>query len=663
MSQTFETAPAHTVRPGTVVDEDGVIFSTVFRSCKSCGLILYRLSDLDETVIPFTDEYRYGSLYSVKVKGLKPGRFAYRYYRDDYSFEDPYARELITLSTKNGPLTACRLFPQNENALPAYGYNSVRPWADQVIYVMHVKGFTASRTSHVAHRGTFRGVTEKIDELKKIGVTAIELLPVYELRPASLGKISGAPNAEESEKTMAQDAAKYVTDDFGTPKPEAQKVNYWGFGEGCYFAPKHAYASSKSPQQEFASMVDMLHQNGIQVYLQLFFTDDVSNQTQLETARFYVTHYHVDGFHIKGADSALKTIASDPMLSNTAILYYGFPYEELQKEDSENPTVGKPSIAHLCEYTDSYMYLVRRFVKSDNNVAREFAKQFVTVPEVHGRVHFVTNYDTFTLRDLVSYNWKHNAPNGEEGRDGNDNNCSWNCGVEGKSQKKDVRTLRLRQMKNFIALNFLSQGTPVLTAGDEMCNSQDGNNNAYCQDNETGWVSWKETGESRNVNEFTKDMAAFRRDHAIFRRRNPFKFNDYKVTGYPDVSFHGKDAWKPDFSNYSHTFGVMYDEDYAEENPTHNLVYVAVNMHWHNQLLGVPTPPPGLKWYVTCDTFEENSFFEHPQLLPDQRHIFVKGRSVCILVTSPEPEKSQNATAIVAMTSYFHRYTGIQSRY
>lgn len=647
MTTAFVTSPAHMVVPGTAVDDDGVVFSTVFRNCASCGLILYRLADLEEIVLPFTDEYRYGSLYSVRVHGIRPEDWAYRYYRDNYTFEDPYARELIELETAKGKITAGRLFPRNEDQLPAYGRKTA-PWPDQYIYVLHVKGFTASRTSKAAHRGTFRGVAEKIPYLKKLGVTAVELLPVYELREAALGRMEGAP-VPEFTGSMAGDVARFATSPY-TARPlrkDSSKMNYWNFGEGCYFAPKRAYAASGKPQQEFREMVDAFHKAGILVYLQLFFPDTVSIQTQQETARFYVTHYHVDGFHLKGGDSALKTLATDPMLSDTAIFYYGFPYEDLQKEDKENPTVGRPSISHLSEYRDDFEPLVRQFVKSDNNVVREFTKRFVTVPVEHGEVHYVCNYDGFTLMDLVSYNWKHNEDNGENDRDGTDQNYSWNCGIEGKSQKKDIRTLRIRQIKNFLTLNFLAQGTPVLHAGDERCNSQNGNNNPYCQDNEIGWMQWKDTVDAREILHFTEAIAAFRREHSIFRRRTPFRFNDDKVSGYPDISFHGKDAYKPDFSSCSHTIGILYNESYAEENPDNRLLYLAINMHWHNQLLGIPQPPKGYQWFVVMDTFRDKSFPDHAEALPDQRRTAVPGRSIQILEARPAAEGEEPVQARV----------------
>lgn len=633
MIDEFQIRPAHNVLPGTIVHTDGVIFSTVFRDCDSCGLILYHLSDGRSYTIPFKDEYRYGSLYSVKAEGLAPSEWGYRYYRDDYSFEDPYARELTSLKTKDGTINVCRLFPVPEDALPAYGGRKTGEWADTLIYCMHVKGFTASRSSKVHKKGTFLGVVEKIPYLKELGITAVELLPIYELREESLGMVLEKKAAEEDVPAKLPMHLPLKTES------GEEKVNYWNFGEGCYFAPKKAYAGKTGPQQEFSDMVNALHAAGIEVYLQLFFPDSVSVQTQLETARFYVTHYGVDGFHLKGTESAVRTLATDPMLSDTRIFYYTFPYEKLQKIDAENPTTGKPSIHQLSEYTDHFQTLVRKVVKSDDQVLREFVKIFLTVPKEHGRVHYAANYEGFTLNDLVSFNWKHNEANGEENKDGCDDNLSWNCGVEGKSMKRDIRALRMRQLKNFMTLNLLAQGTPLLYAGDEFMNSQEGNNNPYCQDNETGWTNWKDTKDAGELLSFTKKMIAFRKEHGIFRRRTPFRFSDYKVSGYPDVSFHGADAWKPDLGGYSHTVGILFDENYSETDPKASLLYLAINMHWHNRQLGIPTPPAGYVWRVLMDTSEDHSFPADPERISDQRHVQVRGRTIMILQAVKEEKE------------------------
>lgn len=651
MSEKFiaQISPAYDLQPGTRVLPEGVVFSVVLRDCSECGLILYHLPELKPVRIPFEDEYRIGSLYSVLVRDINPREWAYRYYRDDYEFVDSCARELMRVKTGDTQALYGKLFPIPEcSALPAPALPEML-WQDEVLYCLHVKGFTASRTSRVKKKGTFAGLTEKIPHLVRLGVTAVELLPLYELRPESCttGKV-------KSRRLK--------------PETETERPNYWNFGEGCYFAPKASYSDGTSPSDELYRMIEKLHEAGIRVYMQLYFPGTVSIQTALEAARFYKLNYHVDGFHLKGDDASLKLIASDPILSDSALFYYSFPYAELQEVDRENPESGIPSVYHLAEYNDRFSTLLRRFVKSDDLVLREFIQEFVRVVPDHGNVHYVTNYEGFTLMDLVSYNRKHNEENGEDNRDGNDYNESWNCGVEGKSRRAVVRQLRLRQIKNFLALLFLSQGTPLLYAGDEMCNSQDGNNNAYCQDNELGWTCWRDTADSRMILSFTEQISAFRASHGVFRAKKPFTMTDTLVCGYPDLSFHGKEAWKPDFGGYNHTIGLLLCENYApaeetfgddkaEEQEGVRLLYLAVNMHWHPQELGVPTPPAGTKWFKVMDTFEEESFPAEPVPIRDAQQILVPGRTIQILCNLPDtgskkaPEAGKDSAAEPAAKS------------
>ncbi|MBP3216761.1 MAG: hypothetical protein J6M46_00140 [Lachnospiraceae bacterium] len=625
---TPQISPAYDLQPGTRVLPEGVVFSVVLRDCTECGLILYHLPDLKPIRIPFEDEYRIGSLYSVLVKDLNPRDWAYRYYRDDYEFVDSCARELLRVKADGKDALYAKLFPIPEcSALPAPALPELS-WQDELVYCLHVKGFTASRTSKAAKKGTFAGLVEKIPHLVELGVTAVELLPLYELRPES------CTTGKEKVRRLKNES-------------EPERINYWNFGEGCYFAPKAAYSAGSSPSAELYGMIEKLHEAGIRVYMQLYFPPTVSIQTALEAARFYKLSYHVDGFHLKGDDAALKLIASDPILSDSVLFYYGFPYSELQEVDRENPESGVPSVYHLAEYNDRFSTLLRRFVKSDDLVLREFIQEFVRVSPDHGSIRYVTNYEGFTLMDLVSYNRKHNELNGEDNRDGNDYNESWNCGVEGKSRRAAVRELRLRQIRNFLTLLFLSQGTPLLYAGDEMCNSQEGNNNAYCQDNELGWTCWRDTADSRAILSFTKEISSFRATHGVFRARKPFSMTDTLVCGYPDLSFHGKEAWKPDFGGYNHTIGLLYcenyaaeldaaEEDAAEEKDYTRLLYLAVNMHWHPQELGVPTAPAGTKWYKIMDTFEDQSFLAEPVLIRDAQQIHVPGRTIQILCNMPE---------------------------
>ena len=624
------TSPAYALLPGTIVQSDSVIFSAVFHDAAECGLILYRLSDAKLFRIPFTDEFRFGDLCSVSVRGIKPSEWGYRYYRDDFTFLDPYVREIRKLKTKEGEIEVGMLFPRDETVLPACRSRKLSPWQDKVICCLHVKGYTASRTSGVTGRGargTYAGLTQKIPYLKELGITAVELLPIYELRPPVRRKPRTASAA-------AAAAAETVTkSSAAAPGETKEKTNYWGFGEGYYCAPKRSFSSTGDPQKEFADMVCAFHDAGIEVYLQLYFPDHVPPQTRHDVARFYATRYCIDGFHLKGSDAGLSAIANDPLLADRAILYYDFPYQELHRESPEYPEAGRPSVAHLASFNDSYRDLLRRFVKGDDETLRDFIREFISVSEDHGRVRYVTNYEGFTLADLVSYNWKHNEANGEENRDGADRNLSWNCGVEGKSRKKEITALRLRQMRNFLALTVLAQGTPMLLAGDEFLNSQDGNNNPWCQDNETGYVNWHKSADALKMQEFTKQLLALRQSHAALRRSKTFAFGSGQDAALPEISFHGKEAWKPDFGSRSHCAGILLREDQGEA-PSY--LFVAVNMYWQREELGLPMLPQGYVWRTVMDTFLPEPFPAEPAPLTQQQHVLVRERSVQVLTAGKE---------------------------
>jgi len=643
MTNTFHAQAACALTPGVTVFKSSVTFSVVFRGCSECGLILYHLPDLEKTVFPFTDEFRFGSLYSVTLKDFYAKEWCYLYYRDDHTFADPCARGMIDIVTKEGPVRACRFFYGPEDALPEYGAKKNLAWKDRIIYCLHAKGFTADPSSETDHAGTFAGLMEKIPYLKDLGVTSVEFLPVYEICPPAR-QLSPADRMAERYPSdsrsrgrisrVEEALAAYPTNEFGMPvmkNPDAKNVNYWGYGKGYYFAPSRSLAATKDAQKEFACLVKALHDAGLEVFLQLYFDSSVPVQTQIDAARFYVTHYRVDGFHLKGNVPSIASFAADPVLSDTALIYYGFPYDDILRPDPENPDNGISSVSNLAEYRDDFQNLARRFVKSDDYTLRDMTGAFLHVEESGGRIRYVASYEGFTLRDLVSYNEKHNEDNGEGNRDGTDENLSWNCGHEGPTTRLDVRLLRQQQIKNFLTLLFLAQGTPFLSEGDEFSNSRGGNNNPYNQDNPTGWVSWNKDPDSLEILDFTKKIIRYRKDHKVFRMDRPFRMQDNKGFGFPDLSFHGKEAWMPSFQNFDHSVGILFCENYAEESEGLHLQYLAINTYWDKVTLGLPRLPKGYKWNLVMDTASPSSFNDYRALLKDQKSVTLAPRSIRIL--------------------------------
>ena len=639
MTQILQTVPAYAADPGTMVTGDGVIISAVLSGSEPCGIVLYHITDGRSVKVPFCDEFRSGSLYSVRISSLVASEWCYRLYRGNTEFVDPCCRSLVEVASvtgrEEGAFLAGGFFYKSDDRLPPYRPSCAQT-GDGVIYSLHVKGFTMLDGGLVSKPGTFSAAAEKAAYLRDLGVTAVELMPVYELQPD--------PREGKQPRTMEDALALYPVSRDGFPVRDITKktVNYWGYGKGFYYAPKADYSTPGypgGPQKEFSDMVQEFHRAGIRVFLQLFFPASVSSRTQAEIARFYVTHYEVDGFHLMGSVADIRGISTDPVLSDIRLIYTGFPIAEITAAYADDPGSGEAPIGHLSACGSRFPYLIRRFVKSDDSVMKPFLYEFLKVPAGYGNIHYVCGTDGFTLRDLVSYNEKHNMENGEGGADGTADNYSWNCGEEGETELEDVLSLRRRQIRNFLTLLCLSQSTPLIRAGDENFNTQYGNNNPYCQDNEIGWIKWDngETGEQ--IRSFVRKILAFRRSHTVFTGTTPFKNIDTIGCGYPDISLHGADAWRPDLSDDSRSIGICMCENYAGSFPQTELIYIAINMHWETQELGLPKLSPGRRWSLLIDTSLEEPFITGECVLDDQHVVETAPRSIRILgtVTSDKP--------------------------
>ena len=646
MGQNIKIEPAHSMKPGVTVMKDGVIISAVFRGPDPCGLVLYRKKDGSEVKILFTDEYRFGSLYSARITFIDPSEWCYRLFCGSTYFTDPCSTCIETVQIGETTVRAGGFFYEPDDKLPAYRESLHRRGGETIIYCLHVRGFTMLAKGLQSLPGTFSAAAEKAGYLKDLGVTAVELMPVYELQPVT--------RPQDGPRTMEDALALYPVSKDGLPVKDlsVKKVNYWGYARGFYYAPNSAYSTpgyEGGPQKEFADMIRKFHDEGISVYLQLYFPASVTSQQQIEIAKFYVTHYAVDGFRLMGSVADIRAFSSDPLLSDVHLFHTDFPYSEIAGMDAENPESGAVMTDNLFSYNDRFSKLIRRFCKSDDYVMREFLYEFFKVPAGRGNVHYVCSSDGFTLRDLVSYNDRHNEANGEGGNDGISDNYSWNCGAEGDSDREDVLQLRRNQIRNFLTLLFLSQSTPMINAGDECFNTQFGNNNPYCQDNETGWTKWENGDTGEHILEFVRRIIRFRNDHPVFSGLAPFKNTDYIGCGYPDLSLHGMEAWKPDLSHFSHTIGICLCENYVRGSGKTDLIYLAINMHWEKQELGLPKLAPGRRWNLLVDTSLEDSFIEGESIVDDQHVVEVAPRSIRILctVTSNKPVKRRKKKSAV----------------
>lgn len=407
------------------------------------------------------------------------------------------------------------------------------PEEEVVAYTLHVRGFTNHRSSKVKNKGTFQGIVEKLPYLQDLGINQLQLMPIY----------SFAENP--------------------------QYTNYWGYGPGYFFAPHEKYAGKENPSVACKNMIKACHLAGIEVIFSMPFAEDTSWQTMIQCLEFYVSEYHVDGFLLNPSRIPMERVREVPLLAYTKLLVL----------------------------EDGYTNVMRRFLKGDGNVAEEVMWWLSHSSQKKDSNRYLTTHTGFTLWDLVSYEEKHNEANGEYNQDGPNENYSWNCGVEGPTRKKGVLELRKRQVKNAFCLLLLTQGTPCILAGDEFANTQNGNNNIYCQDNETGWLVWKQGEWEQELGAFVKELLALRKTYPILQGSAKEK-NRSATCGVPELSFHGESAWQVPQQAECRCFGAYYHDQQAEDGD----VFVAYNMHWNPHTLALPSLPKGKRWHLVLST-------------------------------------------------------------
>ena len=367
-----------------------------------------------------------------------------------------------------------------------------------------------------------------------------------------------------------------------------------------------------------------MHRLGIEVLMEFYFPEGCSPRYITECLQYWAQEYHVDGFHVRGVQGICNLMATDPLFADTKLLNIYFPVEEIYGKKN------LPKKRMVAECNDGFMIDVRRFLKGDEESLKAFAERMRRNPKGSGLINYIASHDGFTLCDLVSYEERHNEDNGEQNRDGRVQNYSWNCGEEGKSRKKKILELRNRQMKNAWCMLLLSAGTPMILAGDEFCNSQLGNNNPYCLDNEISWLDWKgyKSGNSEMFR-FVKDLIAFRKKHKILHMGQELSMTDSLSCGFPGISYHSSSAWYGELDGQNRKIGVMYCGKYADED---ELIYIAYNMHWMEHTFALPALPGGYRWNVALDTSEGILEEDKWRLLPDSRQVQVSSRTVIVLI-------------------------------
>ena len=578
-------------------------FAVAMPGSSSCNLVLYKKGETDPAeVIPM--EASALGVFTVAVQIPKKAgytEYEYLYQTGETYICDPYAVKINGREVYGeDPKLAVRaeVYASVEEVTP-YKRHAL---SDLVLYKLHVRGFTMGNGSGVRKKGTYAGLTEKIPYLKNLGINAVLLLPVVEYdeleasHKNARGPVIGEPARTYLGQTVAKGGkkAKKASKEAEDEKKAAAKVNYWGYGAASYyFAPKTAYASNKEKAcAEFKQMVDKLHAAGIDVYLEMMFDGSVSQSFMLECLRHWVRTYGIDGFHISEQQLPVSLVAGDVYLKNAAFFISDVP--DWLKNQYPN---------RLLEYRESFCMEMRRFLKGDEGMVPAVTYYMKNRREEAARVHFIADHNGFSLADLYSYDVRHNEANGENGRDGSEYNFSWNCGEEGPTKSKKIQALRMRMMKNALALTLLSQGTPMLLAGDEFGRTKLGNNNAYCQDNEISWLDWNLAKKNKGLLDFVKLILDIRKEHPLFTMERTLRENDFIGCGWPEISVHGTAPWKVDYSAYNRLAAYLYCGSYVRraDRTFEDNFYMMFNMHWEKHEFELPEME-GVTWEIVFDT-------------------------------------------------------------
>ena len=684
----FRYAPGSPRPFGATALPNGVNFSVFSNHATACALVLFELDAPEPMVeIPFPPACRLGDVFAMTVFDIDPAGIEY-----GFRFAGPwsprqghrYDKRRILLDPYAKAISLPGAWGERDGMDGAYPYRARVhqadfdwegdqqlniPIEDLVIYEMHLRGFTAHASSGVEQPGTFAAAIEKIPYLKALGINCIELMPIFAF--------------DESDNSRKN------------PLTGERLLNYWGYNPIGFFAPNEAYSADDNPARDLKRLVKACHENGIEVWLDVVFNhtaegnengptisfrgidnkawyllDDqgrylnfsgtgntvncnhpIARVVLQDCLRYWVTEFHIDGFRFDLASSLgrdrqgipdpnpplLEVLAYDPLLARTKLIAEAWDAGGLYQVGSF------PAYGRWAEWNGRYRDDIRRFVKGDAGLVGAIAARIQGSPDIYGErgprasVNFVTAHDGFCLRDLVSYNHKHNEANGESNRDGSNGNQSWNCGVEGETSDAAVNDLRLRQMKNFLAILLVSQGVPMLWMADETAQGKGGNNNSYCHDGPLTWFDWRRVGADDSLFRFTRGLIRFRRAHRALRRRAWFTHRDEAGLGYPDISFHGARLWQPDWSHESRQLAFLLSGACADvSTPPDDMIYVIINSRWEMAFFQLPPLKRGKMWHVAFNTALHNPDDCHPldaePALPRQDNILVGPRSVVILV-------------------------------
>ena len=679
----FKIRPGFFRMYGACVASNGVSFTINSHGATRCTLLLFKpQAPKPYARIPFPDSYRIGDTYSMLVYDIKPDEFEYA-----FSFDGPYEpakgllfnEENVLLDPYSRAVTGQRKWGEKPEGGKDFEYRArvvkssfdwgnikqlEQPFEDLVIYEIHVRGYTKDKSSGVSAPGTFAGLKDKIPYLKDLGINAVELMPIFEF--------------DEMESARVVDGV--------------QLYNYWGYNTVSFFAPNTSYAFNEEHNHEgdeLKSLIKALKENGIEVILDVVFNHTAEGNEMgpcfsfkgidnnvyymltpdahyynfsgcgnvmncnhpvvrnfiIDCLRHWVIEYRVDGFRFdlasilgrdqNGAPMAnppiLESLAFDPVLGKMKLIAEAWDAGGLYQVGSF------PSWNRWAEWNGIYRDDMRSFLKGDdgmagNAITRITGSRDLYSPESRGHkasVNFLTCHDGFTLYDLYSYNEKHNEKNGWNNTDGDNNGHSWNCGAEGETDDPNVNGLRRRLIKNAFAALLCSRGPAMFFAGDEFCNTQFGNNNAYCQDNIISWLDWSRLEEFKEIHDFVRHMIQFRKEHPILR-----KMTKPSSCQLPEISVHNGTPFNASTDYKTKLIGIMY-AGRNEEDTEDDIVFYCMNAYWEPLVMQLPVLPNGKHWHVDTNTnaeyFDGEDFTAKTEFL-GVNTIRVPARTTIILV-------------------------------
>lgn len=679
----FKIRPGFFRMYGACVASNGVSFTINSHGATRCTLLLFKpQAPKPYARIPFPDSYRIGDTYSMLVFDIKPDEFEYA-----FSFDGPYEpakgllfnEENVLLDPYSRAVTGQRKWGEKPEGGKDFEYRArvvkssfdwgnikqlEQPFEDLVIYETHVRGYTKDKSSGVSAPGTFAGLKDKIPYLKDLGINAVELMPIFEF--------------DEMESARVVDGV--------------QLYNYWGYNTVSFFAPNTSYAFNEEHNHEgdeLKSLIKALKENGIEVILDVVFNHTAEGNEMgpcfsfkgidnnvyymltpdahyynfsgcgnvmncnhpvvrsfiIDCLRHWAIEYRVDGFRFdlasilgrdqNGAPMAnppiLESLAFDPVLGKMKLIAEAWDAGGLYQVGSF------PSWNRWAEWNGRYRDDMRSFLKGDdgmagNAITRITGSRDLYSPESRGHkasINFMTCHDGFTLYDLYSYNEKHNEKNGWNNTDGDNNGHSWNCGAEGETDDPNVNGLRRRLIKNAFAALLCSRGPAMFFAGDEFCNTQFGNNNAYCQDNIISWLDWSRLEEFKEIHDFVRHMIQFRKEHPILR-----KMTKPSSCQFPEISVHNGTPFNASTDYKTKLIGIMY-AGRNEEDTEDDIVFYCMNAYWEPLVMQLPVLPNGKHWHVDTNTnaeyFDGEDFTAKTELL-GVNTIRVPARTTIILV-------------------------------